>query len=361
MATRMTSVQPIEGVSGGEPVVTALPPGAATDAHLDTTIGTAADAKVDTDAVGTLSSKLRGIVSLLVTGIKQWTSAKGASVALAITGKDVGPNVNTLDVWDNAPTQATYNYSTTRGDGIAVRLANTTITFTGPAIVSSQLCRVRVFIDATTKPVIWEQGRNAVLSISGTTITVTALDGTVITVPAAATLVEVMWAAQDKSFDASLGATRNAPMFGPNSMYDDPYAIVDTTAIPVSAAVYYYPSSAGIDMSGRCDIAFDFSAVAGAGASPLYLWIEACDDNTFPGATALPTTSPLNISYNCGLITSATPLGNQSVTATAGATARGIWQAENLNAKFVRFCFLSPAGNAAVSGAVKAFARSKYQ
>jgi hypothetical protein len=55
--------------------VTALPPGGATDAHLDTTIGTAADAKVDTDAVGTLSSKLRGIVSLLGPPWTSYTSA----------------------------------------------------------------------------------------------------------------------------------------------------------------------------------------------------------------------------------------------------------------------------------------------
>ncbi|MFA4900897.1 MAG: hypothetical protein WC563_15370 [Brevundimonas sp.] len=43
----------------------ALPPGAALDTSL-AGIGLAADAKVDTDAAGTLSSKLRGIVSLLL-------------------------------------------------------------------------------------------------------------------------------------------------------------------------------------------------------------------------------------------------------------------------------------------------------
>ncbi|MFA4971422.1 MAG: hypothetical protein WC683_02330 [bacterium] len=114
----------------------------------------------------------------------------------------VGPSILAHDFWDNAPTQAVYNYSTLKGDGTAVRLANTTITFTiTPGLtapISSQLCRVRVFIDATTKPLVWEQGRNAILSIAAGVITVNALDGTVITVPVAATLVEVMWSGPEK-------------------------------------------------------------------------------------------------------------------------------------------------------------------
>jgi len=290
-----------------------------------------------------------------------WVSAKGASVALAITGRAVGPDVNTMDVWNNAPTHAIYNYSTSRGDGTAVWASTTTITFTGPTLTSTQLVRVRCFVNSTSRVLVWEQGHNATLSIAAGVITVKAWDGTVAPLPDVGDLIEVMWSNQDKAYDTSLQAQRVAPMYGPNSMYDDPSPIADTTAIVRSDSVYYYPSSTGVDISGRCDVAFDFSAVSGAGASPLYMWIEACDDNTFPGATALPTTSPLNISYNCALISSATPLGNQSVTATAGATARGLWQVENLNMKFVRFCFLSPAGNAAVTGAVKVLDRTKYQ
>ena len=115
----------------------------------------------------------------------------------------VGPSILALDYWDNAPTQAVYNYSTLRGDGTAVRLGNTTITFAVTAGLatpnSAALCRVRVFIDAATKPLVWEQGRNAILSIAAGTITVNALDGTAITVPATATLIEVMWAGADKN------------------------------------------------------------------------------------------------------------------------------------------------------------------
>lgn len=63
----------------------ALPSGAATDAHIDATVGTAADAKVDTDAAGTLSAKLRGIVSRLISLIGLATTP---TITTAITASD---------------------------------------------------------------------------------------------------------------------------------------------------------------------------------------------------------------------------------------------------------------------------------
>ncbi len=116
-----------------------------------------------------------------------------------------------LFVYDSAPTEALYNYSTTRTDGIAVRASPTTITFTGPVLVSSQLCRVRVFRTANTKPLVWEQGRNATLSYAAGVITVWPFDGTADPVPATTTQVEVMWAAQDKAFDSPSNTMRNSP------------------------------------------------------------------------------------------------------------------------------------------------------
>ena len=295
----------------------------------------------------------------------QFTAISGGSVGTTtpanISSRSTGPNSQALDVYDLAPTAAPGNYSTLKGDATAAWASTTTITFNGPTITSSQLRSVYVLFDNYTKPYIWEQGSNAVLSISGTTITVFAIDGYTVPLPASASAVAVNWVAQDKGFDSGLQAARVAPMYGPNSMYDIPFQIRNVANETKSDTVIYYPSSTGIDMSGYADIAFDVSAVSGASTSPLYIWIEAGDDNTFPSATALPSTSPCNISYNCAVVNSAIPLGNQYLTTTNGTTLIARWQVENINFQFVRLCFLNPAANANNSGAVVAYARRKYQ
>lgn len=140
-------------------------------------------------------------------------AAKGTTVAADATVVPVSANVAGLDVFDNAPTQAPYNYSTIRDGYTAVRAGDDTITITPITLVTGQIVRVRVTTTTTARPLVWEHGRNAVLTVSGATLTVKALDGTAITVPAAATNINVMWAGQDKALDASLQATRTAPLY----------------------------------------------------------------------------------------------------------------------------------------------------
>lgn len=340
-----------------------LPVVVASDDDLHSVLGTTADAKVETDAVGTVSAKLRGLVYLMTSGTAKGIvrgGTKGASTPADVSARQVSVDVEALDVYDNAPTGAQYTHSTARGDGVAVRAGDDTITFTGPALVSSQLVRVRVITTTTAKPLVWEQGRNATLTISGTTITVKALDGTTVTVPGTVTYVEVMWAQQDKAHDPPTNANRNLPVWGPDCKYDDPYTIVDVANQTKSDTPVYYPASTGIDMSGLADLGLDLTMTAGAADSPLSAWIEASDDNTFPDATAL-TTSPRNVTYNAVIINSATPTGNQYVRVTSGA--KGVWMfdLENVLHKYVRLVVLGPAANANNSGAIKCFARRKYQ
>lgn len=165
----------------------------------------------------------------------------------------------------------------------------------------------------------------------------------------------------DKAYDAPTQADRVLPMVLTDSKYTDPELIVDVASVTKSDSVSYYPASTGIVMDGYTDVAFDISAVAGTTTSPLYVWIEAADDNTFPDATALPATSPVNISPNCAVVNSAVPLGQTYLTVTAGAKLRALWQIENINLKYVRVCFLNPAANAANAGAVRMYARRKFQ
>lgn len=144
-------------------------------------------------------------------------AAKGTMPAGDATVESLGTAGTALDIYNAAPGCVPGNYSTSRGDGSAVRLADATITFTGPAIVSSQLRRVIAFIDAATQPLIWEQGVTADLSISGTTITVLPKYGVAAPVPATTTLVVVDWVAQDKAFNSGLNAINVAPMYDPHS------------------------------------------------------------------------------------------------------------------------------------------------
>jgi hypothetical protein len=108
--------------------------------------------------------------------------------------------------------------STARGDGTAVRLADTTITFLATVPIATptsiQLCKVKVFIDAVTNPLVWEQGKNATLSIAAGTITVRAWNGTVAPVPAATTLIEVIWTGPDKDVVAEDAAAVSGEFIG---------------------------------------------------------------------------------------------------------------------------------------------------
>ena len=196
----------------------------------------------------------------LITRSYQWTSAKGAALAAALTSKPVSPDVQALDMWDSAPTHATYNYSTARTDAsAAVRASDTTLTWSGPTLTTGQLCRVRVITTTTARPLVWEQGRNAVITISGATITVNALDGTVATIPAAATTIEVMWSAQDKGFDAPTNAHRNVPM------YSDRDARV-TTPIDLIAAAQTLTTS-WADLGAAFEVNTD-------GYTTIRLWLQ---------------------------------------------------------------------------------------
>jgi hypothetical protein len=167
-----------------------------------------------------VSSALSALLTTLIANQTNGTQksivrggAKGTTAAGDITGRALGPNAQALDVYDASPNCIPGNYSTSRGDAVAVRASDITVTFTGPTIVASQIRRVMAYIDAATKPYVWEQGKNAIISISGTTITVASIDGVVATIPATTTLVVVDWVAQDKAYDQSLQALRTAPMY----------------------------------------------------------------------------------------------------------------------------------------------------
>jgi len=161
-------------------------------------------------AMGTEDGYYSGTVHTLKIGSDGYLQTKdiihgvvrGNTPEIDVTGRNIGSDVAALDVFDNAPTQAIYNYSTARGDGSAVRINNTTLTLsiTAPLVLptSVQLCRVRVITTAAAKPLVWEQGRNAVLTIAVGVVTVVTFDGTTIPIPAATTDIEVMWAGPDK-------------------------------------------------------------------------------------------------------------------------------------------------------------------
>ena len=120
-------------------------------------------------------------------------------------------------------TTSSYNYSTTSGDGTAVRASDTTITFTGPSITTSQLRLV--VIDTGTSVSIYEQGKSGIrLSISSSTITIAGAGLT--PVPAGST-VDVMWVGQDKAYDSSSQTIRSFPVIDLASRrVDTPVALI---------------------------------------------------------------------------------------------------------------------------------------
>jgi hypothetical protein len=154
-------------------------------------------------------------------------AAKGTRTAGDITGRSISPNSQALDVYNLSPSCVPGNYSTSRGDASAVRASDTTITFTGPTIISTQLRRVIAFTTISSQPLIWEQGVNAALSYSAGVITVYSIDGYTAPVPATTTLVVVDWVAQDKGYDQSLQALRVAPQYSDRSYRQtDPVSII---------------------------------------------------------------------------------------------------------------------------------------
>ena len=200
--------------------------------------------------------------------------AKGTNPAAYITGQNVGPNIQSLSTWDYAPTLAVYNYSVARGDGYAIRASDTTITFTGPTLTSAQLRRIRIFTDANTRPLVWEQGRNAVLSISSTTITVTALDGTTAPVPSTTTLVDVAWAAQDKGYDPSTQAQRIVPMTS-DALRNYPMDCSQTVAVAGSVTTSYY-----IPMDSCTQFSIQWYSSAGSNTKTLKVYVSNQDDSS---------------------------------------------------------------------------------
>ena len=272
----------------------------------------------------------------LIVRAYQWTSAKGAAVAAALTSKPVAPDVQALDTWDSAPTHATYNYSTSRGDAPAVvRASDNTLTWSGPTITSGQLCRVRVITTTTARPLVWEQGRNAVLTISGATITVSSLDGTVATIPAAATTVEVMWTAQDKSYDPATNAQRNVPMYS-DALRNFPQDCSQTTSLAGGTTTSFYLPGGNIN-----DFTIQWYSSAGTYAKTLKVYATDQDDSSvalgslnFNDVTA-DWFGAATINCAAGTVTSVAWLGKNTpttcawiridVTVAAGATVDNQW------------------------------------
>lgn len=254
------------------------------------------------------------------------------------TWHEVGPSALALDQWDNSPTRTEYNYSTAKGDGSAVRTTNNTITLTPTAPViaptTEQLCAVKIITTTSAEPLMWEQGRNAVLTAAGAVITVNSLDGTVITVPAAATSIEVMWAGPDRAtytedsasvdaergvlilgvrqdtlassvttdgdhawlkvdslgalwtrsraFDEPTGADKNEPIYSDADRFV-PFTFgaagIDSSGGAVTT--YYY-----VDCAGYGYLGFQWTALVGAEGKTLTLESSLRDDGTAPAAFA---------------------------------------------------------------------------
>lgn len=133
------------------------------------------------------------------------------------------PNMKSSSVIFNPSSAQSYNYSTTAGDGYAVRASDTTITFTGPTLTSSQLRGV--IVDTGSAVNVYEQGKNGIrLSISSSTITVSGAGVTPI--PAGST-VDVMWVGQDKAYDSSSQTIRSFPVIDLASRrVDTPVALI---------------------------------------------------------------------------------------------------------------------------------------
>lgn len=343
-------------------------------------------------------------------------AAKGTSVAADATASKGAANEQSLDVWNNAPGAVAANYGTMFLDASALRTTDETVTLTMTSGVTvpttGQLVRVRVITTTTARPLEWVQGVNATLTIAANVVTVKALDGTTITVPAAATVVDVLWcgpskalaqedsASADKMFVVKSGRVRrdtivssagstgdiatanqdgdgfdpvvsksrdsaqNAERVGEVSpiwnRYDAPFSIVDEATLVKSDSVRYYPAATGLALAGYADLALDLTMTAGAAASPLSAWVELSDDPTFPDSTAVPT-SPRNVLYAASIVNSSTPSGNQSVSVTAGAKGVFLIDLDNgATYAYARLCVLGPVANANDSGAVKCWARRKY-
>lgn len=128
--------------------------------------------------------------------------------------KTTGPRDTTTQI---------FNYSTTAGDGYAARASDTTITFTGPTITTSQLRAV--IVDTGTTVNVYEQGKNNVrLSISSTTITVAGAG--ISPIPAGST-VDVTWVGQEKGYDSSTQTVRSFPVIDLASRrVDTPVALI---------------------------------------------------------------------------------------------------------------------------------------
>ena len=119
---------------------------------------------------------------------------------------------NAIVTMNLAPTDMENNFSTARGDGYAVRATDTTITLSGVASITTNQIR-KVVVDDGTLIRVLEQGHNSVrIAVSGTgPYTLTVVGAGTAPVPAGCT-VDVLWAGQDKGFDAPTNSIRSFPV-----------------------------------------------------------------------------------------------------------------------------------------------------
>ncbi len=199
-----------------------------------------------------------------------------ANSAILVTNSDLADGY--LNSINNIPTETIHNYSTSRVDGVAVRLADTTITFTGPTITSNQIRKV--IVNTGTAFSLYEQGRvtplgTTYITISGTTITLAGCGAA--PVPAGST-VEVLWAAQDKGYDSSVQAIRVAPVYSDasRSILQD---CSQSVAIAGGVTTSYY-----LDMFGYRGFSIQMYSSAGTYTKTLKLYASNQDDGTAPAS-----------------------------------------------------------------------------
>jgi hypothetical protein len=240
-----------------------------------------------------------------------------------------------LVVQDTAAAALDYTHSTARGDGIAVWASSTTITFTGPTIVSTQLRRV--LVDTGSEVRVLENGKNGVrLSISAGVITVAgAGTGTNGPLTAGAVTVEVMWVQQNKAFDPASNSEQTFEVAPVNLTVVEDVLLSGTIAkntITAGLGTLFYPSATGLDMTGFKDTEFEISLIGNVTGTPTDVMV------TFEGSNDSAFTYPKDITPS-GYELTTNAYGAASIVATGVApTARvnRVVDFDNYNMKFIR-------------------------
>ena len=282
-----------------------------------------------------------------------WSSAKGAATALGVTAKSIAPNLNPLDVWDNTPQTHMSNYSCSRGDAPQPTwVSGTTMTWNGPTLASWQLRKVMVITNATTRPLVWEQGANAVLTISGTLITVTALDGTVAPLTAGApTFIDVMWTAQDKAYDPSLQGNRNLPGYSDRSYRTS----LTPTALVVAGTPVAFAAAPGtamgpqIQVDGEKWLRLFIAWTVGSGTATTFQ-IKAFFSHT-PGGTQYPlSVLKVDTSANPYVVSADDEVVNLTINNTSGLKTF-LWDLNNCVGYVQFYAIASAPGSGVVANA----------